>query len=178
MGVVEEDLAVVFLDHSSPRGHGRLDADAEEAETCLEEYGAGEIGGGDDDDGARDVGQDVAEDDARGAIAEGAGGLDILFLLDAEHLAAHHARDIDPHGESYGHEDLPEAFAESEGYGDDQKDGGYRPDDVDEPHDKAVDPTAVVGGEGAEEDADEQGYGDGDEANGEAHAASYHHLTQ
>ena len=172
VGVVEEYVAVVFLHHGAPRGHGGLHADAEEAEACFEEYGAGEVGGGDDDDGACDVGQYVAEDDAEGAVAEGSGGFDVFFFFDAVDLSAHHAGDVDPHGESHGDEDLPEAFAEGEGDGDDEEDGGDGPDDVDEPGDEVVGPAAVVGRQGTEGDADEQGDEDGDEAYGEADAAA------
>ena len=174
VGAVEEDVAVVFFDHGAPGGHGGLDADAEEAEAGFEEDGAGEVGGGHDDDGAGDVGQYVAEDGAEGAEAEGAGGFDVFFFFDAEHLSAHHAGDVDPHGEAHGDEDLPEAFAEGEGDGDDEEDGGDGPDDVDEPGDEVVDPSAVVGGEGAEGDADEECNEDGDEADGEAYAAADH----
>ena len=132
VGTVEQDVAVVLFDHGAPRGQGGLHTDAEEAEAGLEEDGAGEVGGGYDDDGTRYVGQYVAEDGAEGADAEGAGGLDVFFLLDAVDLSAHYTGDVDPHGETDGDEHLPESFAQRKGDGDDQQHRGDGPHDVDE----------------------------------------------
>ena len=73
---------------------------------------------------------------------------------------------------------MPEPFAEGEGDGYDEEHGGDGPDDVDEPGDEVVNPAAVVGGQCAEGDADEQGDEDGYEAYGEADATAYHYHAQ
>ena len=172
VGAVEQDIAVVLFDHGTPRGHGGLHTDAKEAEAGLEEDGAGEVGGGYDNDGTRYVGQDVAEDGAEGADAEGACGFDVFFLLDAVDLSAHHAGDVDPHGEADGDEHLPESLAQSKGDGDDQQHGGDGPHDIDEPGDEVVDPSAIVGGQGTEGDAYEQGDEHSDKAYRETDAAA------
>ncbi len=175
---VEKDVGVVLFDHCSPRGHGGLHTNSQETQASFEEYGGGEIGGGNDYDGSQDIGQDVSENDTESAVTQSFGSFDILFFADAEHLSANHTGDIHPHGKSHSHKDLPKAFTQSEGDGDNQKHGGYGPHDVDKPHYQAVDPTSEIGGQRAEGDADEQGNGNGNEAYGEAHATAYHYLTQ
>ena len=120
----------------------------------------------------------MAEDGTEGAVAKGAGSFDVFFLFDAVNLSAHHTGNVNPHGKAHGHKDLPEAFAEGEGDGNDEEHGGDGPDDVDEPGDEVVNPAAVVGGQCAESDADEQGDEDGDEAHGKADPTAYHEHAE
>ncbi len=120
----------------------------------------------------------MAEDGAEGAEAEGASGFDEFFFFDAVDLSAYNTGDVDPHGEAYSDEDLPETFAESEGDGYDEEDGRDGPDDVDEPGDEVVDPAAMVGGKGAEGDADEERDEDSDEAYREAYTAANHNHAE
>ena len=82
-------------DHLAPAGLV-VDADAEEREGGLVEDHLRDQDRGVDDDRRGQVGQDLAEDDARVRGAGGAGGLDELLLAQRERLAADDARHVGP----------------------------------------------------------------------------------
>src|SRR5260370_15334610 len=87
-GDVEEVAALG--EHAPPRGRRRLDAEAEEADRRLHDDERGELEARDDDDGRRDVGQDVAEHAPLPTRPGRRGGLPLVALLPRAHLAPHH----------------------------------------------------------------------------------------
>ena len=98
--------------------------------------------------------------------AQGAGGFDILALAGGEHLGADEAGVADPAADDESQDQVPEAGAEKGDEGDGQQDSGKREkcvhhDDVDE----AVEAAAVVSGERADQDAEQQRSGDDRDAN-------------
>src|SRR5260370_17369905 len=86
-GDVEEVAALG--EHAPPRGRRRLDAEAEEADRRLRDDERGELEARDDDDGRRDVGQDVAEQDPRPARPERRPGPHAAPPLPPRHLPPH-----------------------------------------------------------------------------------------
>ena len=142
-----------------------MHSQAEETKPGFLQYGGGEVGGGDYAYRSDDIGQDLMQDYAAIALAEGFGGFDKFFFFQRFDLSSYHSGYIDPHGKPHGCEDLPEAFAKSKGDGDDKQYGGYRPDDIDEPHNDVVRFTAVIAGYCSEGYA----YDDGDEYGNEAY---------
>ena len=71
-----------LLEHVAPGWSGRLNADADEAERRFGEHGVAHTEGALDDHRGEAVGQDVAQDDAPMAEAEGFGGLNESPLAD------------------------------------------------------------------------------------------------
>ena len=69
-----------LVEHSSPTRRGRGDSQAQKAEGRLQQDGVGEPEGGDDAQRAHGVGEDVPQDDARVAVAQGPGGHDELLF--------------------------------------------------------------------------------------------------
>ena len=112
------------------------------------------------------------------AVAQCSGGFDKVLLAQTQELSAHHTGDVHPHSETDGDEDLPKALAEGEADGDDEQQGGYGPDHVDEEGEHVIDLAAVVAGGGAHEGADEEGDEDGEESDGEADAGADHQLAE
>ena len=113
------------------------------------------------DDRLHDVGQDVADEDAEIGGSEGARGFDVFALAGGQHLGADQAGVADPSADDEGQDEVPQAGAEKGDEGDGQQDTGEREkrvhhDDVDE----AVDPSAVVSGERADEGAEQERSGD------------------
>ena len=105
--------------------------------------------------------------------AEGAGGLDVLALLDGEDLGADEAGVVDPAGESESEDEIREAGAE-EGHDHDGKqdsgkgEEGVREIDVDE----GVGEAAVKAGEHAEDGPQSEREGDDGDGDGEGDARS------
>ena len=83
-------------EHLPPAGRGRAHADAEERERRLEQDVGRDQQAGVDDQRRREVGEDLAEDDARVGCPQRAGGVDELPLAQREHLAAHDPHDVGP----------------------------------------------------------------------------------
>ncbi len=143
----------MFFDHEAPGGVGWLHAEAEEAESGLDEYGGGEVAGGNDHEWTCNVGQYMPEDDAHLAKAEAFCCGDVFHLAEDEDLAADESCGAHPHAEADGDEYFPKAFANGEGDSEDEQQGGYGVEYVDEPHNGFVDNAAEVAGYGAEDDA-------------------------
>ena len=119
-----EEVGAGVVEHGSPGWGGGLDAESEEAEGGFGEDGCGHTDGCLDEKGLEDVGKDVAEHEVEVGCAEGAGGLDILALFDAEDLSSDEAGVVDPTGESEGEDEVGERGAEEGDDGDGEKDSG------------------------------------------------------
>src|ERR1041385_1722704 len=107
-----EDGLVAVLDHHAPARRGRRDADAQIAEHRLQEDGLGDAERQRDDDRTQRVGHEVPEDDLQVRRADRSRRLDVLLLLDREHLAADEPGQADPVDDADRHEDREDAGAE------------------------------------------------------------------
>ena len=116
-----QEVCVVVADHAAPGGHGGLGSEAEKREARLEEDGAGELAGGQDDEWCDGLGHDVLPKDAAVGVAKDAGGLDELRRLPGDDLAPNEAGNLYPRGESDGDEDLPKTFAKDKAEGHDHE---------------------------------------------------------
>src|SRR6266849_7104109 len=72
-------------EHAAPRRVWLGDAQAQEGQGRLDENGAAELRGGEHDERADGVGQDVAESDPKMRDTQSAGRFHVLELADAEH---------------------------------------------------------------------------------------------
>ena len=111
-------------------------------------------------------------DQPPGAGAERAGGDDELGPLELQHLAADEAGDLGPLGQREGDDDREHAGLEHDDEERDPDQEGDGDHDVDEAHDRHVDPPAVEAGEAADDDADQHLGERGDEADGERDAGA------
>src|SRR5712692_6198780 len=92
------DEGHIGLEVPAPARGGRLRPQAEEGEGGLHDDRGGDADGGGHDDRGQAVGQHVAREDPRVALANGAAGLDVLLLFDGQHAAADQTRvDRDAH---------------------------------------------------------------------------------
>jgi hypothetical protein len=121
VGLAGEEVGVVVADHAAPGGHGGLGSEAEKGEARLEEDGAGELAGGQDDEGGYGLGHDVLPEDAAVGVAKDTGGLDEFGGLPGDDLAPNESGDLYPRGESNSDEDLPKSFAEDKAEGHDHE---------------------------------------------------------
>ncbi|CAN3994054.1 Integrase, partial [Dysosmobacter welbionis] len=113
-------------DHRTPLRRGRADAQADEAEAGNGQDGPGDGQRGLHNDGGHAVGQDVLEDDALVAGADGAGRLDVLLVLDGQNGGADDpgkGRDV---GDADGQHHIRDAGAHGGHQGDGQQDAGDR----------------------------------------------------
>ncbi len=142
------------VEHGSPGGGGRLNAEAEEAEGGFGEDGSGHANGGLHEEGLEDVREDMAEHEVEVGCAEGAGGLNVLALFDAEDLSADEACVVDPSGKGEGKDEVGEGGPQEGDDGDGEKDSGKGEEGVSEVDvDYGVGEAAVEAGEHAEGDA-------------------------
>ena len=156
-----EEVRAAIVEHGSPTWHGGRDAEPEEAHGAFGENGSGHANGGLHNDWLHDVGQDVAGKDAKVAGSESARSFDIFTLAGGEDLGADESGVADPASNDEGEDEIPEAGAEECDKGDGQQDSGKRKkrvhhDDVDE----AVNESAVVSGERADDGSEEERPGD------------------
>src|SRR6266571_458007 len=101
------EKVAALREHAAPRGRGRLDAEAEEADRGLRDDEGRELEARDDDDGGRDVRQHVPKEEAGTAHPERRGRLHEIALLDRQHLAAHDASIHDPPRSRKAEVDVP-----------------------------------------------------------------------
>ena len=125
----------------------------------------------------KDVGKDVAEEDAAGADTGRAGGVDVIAIAVLDHFSANQAADADPVGQAeceddqqkrigLGPDEVEAKMLEGEpgeehafegvDHGDHEENPGDGADGGEEPGDDVVDPTAEVAGEDAQKYSDAQ----------------------
>jgi len=111
------------FEHRSPTGRG-AECRGLETTAWLREDDAGHADGGLNHDGLDDVGEDVAEEDAQAAGAEGSRGVDVFTVADGHDLGSNQARVSGPAADGEGQYKVGEAGAEEGGKGDGEKDAG------------------------------------------------------
>ena len=128
----------------APRGRGRLDADAEEAQARLGQEREGDGHRDLHDDGRRQVGQDVADEDAAVRGADGMRALDEELFAERQRLAAHEPREARHVDDADGDHDVDEPGTERGGDGHGEHEGGEGLDGVYEAHQEIVERAARV----------------------------------
>ena len=103
------DLRGAFGEEGAEAGLGRLDAETEITEEGFVKNDAGDGEGEIDNDDAVNVRENVAEDDAGVAGAEGARGVDKSTIAEGEYLAADDARHREPGDGAEAEEEEEEA---------------------------------------------------------------------
>ncbi len=152
-----------LVEVEAPLGGGRrLDAEAEEAQAGQRQDRLGRVERADDRQVLRDVGEDVAAEDARRAYADDAGRVDVRLDLDREGRAADHAvvlrhehdRDRDGRREDAA-ECAAGAAGEDDRHDDRQQQGREGVQGIHDQHEDAVEPAAEESGQQAERYADQ-----------------------
>src|SRR6202795_1872229 len=95
MGSVEQVSATV-VEHGSPTGGRRGDAECEKTHGCFGEDGACHADGSVDDDRLNNVGENVADHDAQIAGAKGQRGFDKFAFAGGQDLSTDKSRVTDP----------------------------------------------------------------------------------
>ena len=126
-----------------------LHADAEEGYEDFRRDGGGEADRELDEDDVRDVGEDVAEDDAGVGIAKNFGGEDVGAFAVFHDFRADGAAYADPCGKTDAEVYAGEALTDDEGDCKDEKQPGHGGYGGAQPHDERVDPSAEVAAEEA-----------------------------
>ena len=134
----------VFLDDVAPRRHGDLGAHPEKAQACFDQDGGGKVGCANHHQRPKGVGEHVTPHDAPRTEVQRLGGLDVGLLAKAQKLPSNDARNLHPHGQADGQEDLPESLAKRQGDCQDHEQGGHGPHDLQKPRDDGVGPAAQV----------------------------------
>ena len=134
-------------DHRAPGRQRGRNADAEKRQARLGEHGVGEDEGRLHQDRRRDVLQDVDEQDAPRRNAQRARGLDEQQLAHDQRGGAHHAGHARRVDDRQREDHVGHRCAQHRDERDREQDVGERHHRVDHPHDRAVEPAEVPGGE-------------------------------
>src|SRR6266516_633770 len=145
-----EEVALGVRQHVAPARCRRLDAEAEEVQGRLDEDDLADAEAGGDDQHREDVGQQVANHQARVPGADRPRGEDEIALLHRQHLAADQACHLAPsdRGDNRGQGDR--VRPNQDRHEDEEEDGRDRKHGVDDPHEDVVDPAPVVPGHHAD----------------------------
>src|SRR3990172_4152771 len=161
-----------LADQHAPARVRLLHAEAEEAD---EGFGQDDVRHRQrdiDDDRPERVGDDVAAHDVEGRDAAGDRRLDELLALEADRLAAHDARHVEPGDGADADIDEQDVAAEHDGEQDHEEQERQRVEHVDGPHHHGVDAPAEEAGGGAPDDADGQADQGREDADGQRRAAA------
>ncbi len=168
-----EEVGAGGIEHGAPGGGGRLDAEAEKAESGFGEDGGGHADGGLHQNRLERVRKDRAEEEACVRGAERAGGLNKFALAQGENLGTGEAGVPYPCGEGQGENEVGQAGAEEGDDGNGEENAGEGEKGVGEIDvDDDVEPATIKAGDSAEKQAQGEGdcyHGDGD-AEGDAGA--------
>src|SRR5499427_199210 len=149
-----------------------MDAHAEEAQAGLQQDHGGELARADDQDGRHRVGEHVAQDDARVARSQGGRRLDVVELLEGEHVRADGARVEHPATERE-HAHQGERIRPHHGHdGDGEHDDGEGELHVRDPHDDGIALRAAPARDEPHHHAHESGNGYRAHGEGERDAAA------
>src|ERR1700680_3227059 len=91
-----EQVGAAIVEHGSPTGGRRRDAESEKTHGGFGENGSGHADRSLHHNGLNNVRQNVADDDAQVAGAKGARGFDEFAFAGGEHLSANQTRVADP----------------------------------------------------------------------------------
>ena len=174
-----EEVGAGVVEHGAPAWRGGWDAEAEEGERGFGEDDSAHADGGLDEQRLHHVGQDVAEEDARAAGSEGAGGFHVFALFDGEDLRADEARVAGPASDCEGEDEVLEAGAEEGGEGDGEQYAGEGQERIhSEDGEDVVDPAAFVAGEATDGEAEGERDADYRDGDGEGEARSPEEARQ
>src|SRR5215211_1567805 len=121
---IESHLISPVIDQGPERSGGRLDAQPDKTQKCLEEDRRRHRVHQRDDNDVEDVGDEVLADEAESAGPQRPRGEEELLLLEPEHLAPDQTRRIRPADQSYGDGQREDPGAEDEqGKDSDYEDG-------------------------------------------------------
>ena len=147
-----------FIQQGAPAGHGLLHAQTQEAQEGFEHDHPRHQQGGVDRHDPQHVGYDVTGDDLPLGDAADVGRLDELLALEAQGLAPHYPRHVEPAHRPDGDKDERQIAAKEGDQHDDEEHEGEGVEDLQYPHHQAVDPTADKAGGGAIEGTDDDGH--------------------
>src|SRR5919112_4363380 len=153
---IEPHLVGPVVDQGPEGGGGRLDAEPDKAQECLEEDRRRHRVHQRDDNDVEDIGDEVLRYQAEGAGPEGTRGEEELLLLEPEHLAPDQARRASPAGKPYGDGQREDPGLQYEHGKDGDNEDGDADQDLDDALHYVVDPAAVVPREGTVGHADAQ----------------------
>src|SRR5580704_568474 len=167
MGRVEQ-MGAAVVQHGSPTGCGWRHAESEKTHGGFGEDGSSHADCGLDDHGLNDVRENVADDDAEIARSESTRGFDEFTFARGEDLSAHQAGVADPASERQCQNQIEYAGAAERYERNGQQDPGEREEGIHQDYvDEAVDASAVVTGNGADDEAESE--------RGDDDTASYQH---
>jgi hypothetical protein len=148
-----EDEGAAARDHGAPFGQGRLGAEADKAQPGSSEDDTGHVEGDADDHGRGAERQYVLHDDTDGPAASQLHGGNVLGVADGEGFGAGDAGVGGPGRDGDGDDGIVDAGAEGGHEGQRQDQLGERQEDIGEAHEDAVDPTAEIAGNRADQQA-------------------------
>jgi hypothetical protein len=146
-----KEVRARVVEHPAPAGRRRWQSQTQKTERRFRQNGSRHADGRLDNDGLKDVGQDVTGKDAQIRGAKSARGLDKLPLFDCQHLGSHQARVTHPSANSQGKDQVKQPGAQKSHEGDGQKNAREGKKGI---HDKDIEqrihPSAIETGEAAE----------------------------
>ena len=172
------DVLRAGRDQHAPAGHRLLHAEPEEGQEALQDDHLRHQQRHVDDDGAEQVGDDVAKQDAALPDAQRLGRRDIFLPPDRQRLAAHDARHVEPQHRADRQEHQHEIAPEEHHQHDDEEDEGQGIEHVDDAHHDLVGLAAEKAGGGAVEHADHHGDKAGKQPDGQRDAAGHQRARQ
>lgn len=156
------------IEHLSPTGHRFLHAEAEKAQSGFGQNGSGHPQRRLNDERLNDVRQNMDRDQPRRARAQGPRCLDEIQLLHFENLATHQPGITDPADGTQGQNEIGHARTEKRDQSDGQQNAGKGQKRIEEKTgDDAVEPSAVIAREGADDRPEDRT--DGDHRHADAH---------
>ncbi len=141
-----EDVPVGLGEHEAPTGRRGLLAQAEKAQTGVDEDGVAEGQGHLDDERGGHIGQDVRADQAPRWHAGGPGRLDVILLPNGDHLAPDQSDEAGHEHDGDGDGGVVQVGTEQAGHGQGQDERGEREEGVHGPHHHDVDPAPYEAG--------------------------------
>ena len=130
--------------HAPPLRRRRLNAQAEEAQAGGRQSDETHVYRDVHNDGVKPIADDVPRHDAKMARAERLRRQDIFFVLDAQDLRAYQPRIRGPPGKANCYHGLKQAPSQSRVQGDGEHERGKGHPDIRHAHQEAVDPTAHI----------------------------------
>src|SRR5215204_1590354 len=98
----------------------------------------------------------MTRNDAPGRTAKSARGLNEIALAQGENLRAHQPGIAGPADQTEGEDHMMKSWAEHSGKSDGEKNAGKGEQHIDGAHDRLIEPSADISGEGPEGEADGQ----------------------
>ena len=161
------DVVEAVIEDIAPLRRGRLYAEAEEGQTRDAHDGAADVQRGLHDDGREGVRDDVGHDDLEVRLAEGAGRLDVFLAVDEHGARAQLPGDHGDRADGEGERGVEHAGAQRHRDADGEHHAGDGHDDVHDAHEDGVDIFAEEAAQRADDHAEHDADGDGEDRNEE-----------